>query len=131
MGVVLRRHHRRLIPTLIIISTFLFLTSSYSAATASLNRPKSDLAHRSLRPSVGLGESRKETSGSGLTGRIIDQKRLNGPGSVPPRCRSKCEKCEPCKAVRLTIQPGRLIITPTEYYPEAWRCVCGNKIFLP
>lgn len=76
-----------------------------------------------------LGPASKETDGSDLPGRIVDQKRLGGPGSVPPKCRSKCGKCEPCKAVQVPIQPG--LITPLEYYPEAWRCKCGNKLFMP
>ncbi|KAG2317375.1 hypothetical protein Bca4012_068268 [Brassica carinata] len=116
MGVVLRRHHRCVISTLVVF-TLLFL--SFSSATAS---PDQDLRG-------GHVESRKETGGSGLPGRIVDQKRLGGPGSAPPICRSKCGKCEPCKAVHVPIQPG--LIAPLEYYPEAWRCKCGNKIFMP
>ncbi|KAF8088980.1 hypothetical protein N665_0522s0009 [Sinapis alba] len=117
MGVVLSRYHRRFISTLLVF-TLLFL-SFPSSATAS---PDQDLRG-------GLVESNKETSGSGLPGRIVDQKRLAGPGSAPPICRSKCGKCEPCKAVHVPIQPG--LIAPLEYYPEAWRCKCRNKIFMP
>ncbi|KAL1548633.1 EPIDERMAL PATTERNING FACTOR-like protein 4 [Salvia divinorum] len=50
-------------------------------------------------------------------------------GSSPPSCRSKCGSCAPCKAVHVSIQPG--INMPLEYYPEAWRCKCGNKLFMP
>ncbi|GMN46771.1 hypothetical protein TIFTF001_015952 [Ficus carica] len=57
------------------------------------------------------------------------QKRLAGPGSSPPTCRSKCGRCSPCKPVHVPIQPGLSI--PLEYYPEAWRCKCGNKLFMP
>ncbi|XP_024018788.1 EPIDERMAL PATTERNING FACTOR-like protein 4 [Morus notabilis] len=57
------------------------------------------------------------------------QKRLAGPGSSPPACRSKCGRCSPCKPVHVPIQPGLSI--PLEYYPEAWRCKCGNKLFMP
>ncbi|KAL1197583.1 EPIDERMAL PATTERNING FACTOR-like protein 5 [Cardamine amara subsp. amara] len=114
MGVVFRRHHRRFIPTLYVIAFLLFLFSS----AASLHGF-----------SGGLGQGGNETAGSGLPDRIVDQKRLGGPGSAPPKCRSKCGKCEPCKAVHVPIQPG--LIMPLEYYPEAWRCKCGNKIFMP
>ncbi|KAG8636747.1 EPIDERMAL PATTERNING FACTOR-like protein 4 [Manihot esculenta] len=61
--------------------------------------------------------------------RVLSQKRLSGPGSSPPTCRSKCGKCSPCKPVHVPIQPGFSI--PLEYYPEAWRCKCGNKLFMP
>ncbi|XP_057249240.1 EPIDERMAL PATTERNING FACTOR-like protein 4 [Beta vulgaris subsp. vulgaris] len=54
---------------------------------------------------------------------------LIGPGSWPPRCNSKCGSCTPCKAVHVPIQPG--VSVPLEYYPEAWRCKCGNKMYMP
>ncbi|XP_020704149.1 EPIDERMAL PATTERNING FACTOR-like protein 4 [Dendrobium catenatum] len=54
---------------------------------------------------------------------------LNGPGSSPPTCRWRCGRCFPCRPVHVAIQPGRSI--PLEYYPEAWRCKCGNKLFMP
>ncbi|CAN6462906.1 unnamed protein product [Victoria cruziana] len=50
-------------------------------------------------------------------------------GSVPPTCRYKCGLCSPCRAVHVPIQPGWS--SPMEYYPEAWRCQCGNKLFMP
>ncbi|XP_030456645.1 EPIDERMAL PATTERNING FACTOR-like protein 4 [Syzygium oleosum] len=54
---------------------------------------------------------------------------LAGPGSSPPTCRAKCERCSPCRAVHVPIHPG--LSLPLEYYPEAWRCKCGNKLFNP
>ncbi|KAK9182674.1 hypothetical protein WN944_025820 [Citrus x changshan-huyou] len=68
------------------------------------------------------GAQEKET-------RVLDQKRISGPGSSPPTCRSKCGRCSPCKPVHVPIQPG--LSMPLEYYPEAWRCKCGNKLFMP
>ncbi|KAI4373927.1 hypothetical protein MLD38_011984 [Melastoma candidum] len=56
--------------------------------------------------------------------------RAVGPGSSPPTCRSKCGRCEPCRAVHVPIHPGRVSV-PLEYYPEAWRCKCGNTLFMP
>ncbi|KAI5580253.1 hypothetical protein BDE02_08G142800 [Populus trichocarpa] len=72
-----------------------------------------------------------EGKGGGLRAfqRVLTQKRLGGPGSSPPSCRSKCGKCSPCKAVHVAIQPG--LSMPLEYYPEAWRCKCGNELFMP
>ena len=54
---------------------------------------------------------------------------LVGPGSSPPTCRSRCGGCHPCRPVHVAIQPGRIF--PLEYYPEAWRCKCGDKLFMP
>ncbi|KAL5709874.1 hypothetical protein ACHQM5_020507 [Ranunculus cassubicifolius] len=54
---------------------------------------------------------------------------LNGLGSFPPRCKAKCGNCTPCKPVHVPVPPGTS--EPTEYYPEAWRCKCGNKLYMP
>ncbi|CAL1368497.1 unnamed protein product [Linum trigynum] len=54
---------------------------------------------------------------------------LGGPGSSPPRCASKCGKCTPCKPVHVPVPPGTPVTA--EYYPEAWRCKCGNKLYMP
>ncbi|XP_057771555.1 EPIDERMAL PATTERNING FACTOR-like protein 4 [Salvia miltiorrhiza] len=62
-------------------------------------------------------------------GAAVERRRLGGPGSSPPSCRSKCGRCAPCTAVHVPIQPGMSV--PMEYYPEAWRCKCGNKLFMP
>ncbi|KAG2239230.1 hypothetical protein Bca4012_023988 [Brassica carinata] len=70
-----------------------------------------------------------QRTGSDFHGHYTGNKRFGGPGSSPPTCRSKCGKCQPCKPVHVPIQPGMSI--PLEYYPEAWRCKCGDKLFLP
>ncbi|XAR60807.1 hypothetical protein NMG60_11034326 [Bertholletia excelsa] len=54
---------------------------------------------------------------------------LSGPGSSPPRCASKCGNCTPCKPVHVPVPPGTPVTA--EYYPEAWRCKCGNKLYMP
>ncbi|OMP02324.1 EPIDERMAL PATTERNING FACTOR-like protein 4 [Corchorus olitorius] len=54
---------------------------------------------------------------------------LSGPGSSPPRCTSKCGSCTPCKPVHVPVPPGTPVTA--EYYPEAWRCKCGNKLYMP
>ncbi|XWS08919.1 hypothetical protein CRYUN_Cryun40dG0041900 [Craigia yunnanensis] len=74
-------------------------------------------------------ERSKKRSGSGVLDLFLAQKRLGGPGSSPPTCRSKCARCSPCKPVHIPIHPG--FTMPLEYYPEAWRCKCGNKLFMP
>lgn len=61
---------------------------------------------------------------------VVTQRRLAvGPGSSPPTCRARCGRCDPCRPVHVAIQPG--LSRPLEYYPEAWRCKCGNKLFMP
>ncbi|XP_031484173.1 polygalacturonase-like [Nymphaea colorata] len=52
-----------------------------------------------------------------------------GPGSYPPHCSEKCGDCSPCKPVHVAVPPGAPVIA--EYYPEAWRCKCGNKLYMP
>ncbi|GMJ14856.1 CHALLAH, epidermis patterning factor (EPF1)-like 6 [Hibiscus trionum] len=54
---------------------------------------------------------------------------LSGPGSSPPLCVSKCGNCTPCKPVHVSVPPGTPVTE--EYYPEAWRCKCGNKLYMP
>ncbi|URE09918.1 epidermal patterning factor-like protein [Musa troglodytarum] len=57
------------------------------------------------------------------------RRNLMGRGSHPPRCTSKCGNCTPCQPVQVAVPPG----TPAtfEYYPVAWRCKCGARLFLP
>ncbi|KAL8215150.1 hypothetical protein R6Q57_004599 [Mikania cordata] len=57
------------------------------------------------------------------------RRRLTGPGSSPPRCAWKCGRCTPCKPVHVPVPPGNPVTA--EYYPEAWRCKCGNRLYMP
>ncbi|KAH7372781.1 hypothetical protein KP509_17G020700 [Ceratopteris richardii] len=50
-------------------------------------------------------------------------------GSKPPTCASKCKGCKPCTPVRVSVPPGNP--TLSEYYPEAWRCKCHGKLYMP
>ncbi|KAI5062953.1 hypothetical protein GOP47_0021500 [Adiantum capillus-veneris] len=52
-------------------------------------------------------------------------------GSTPPKCVKKCSRCTPCDAIRVPIQPGRTKVSIMEYYPEAWKCKCKNKLYMP
>ncbi|KAF5752327.1 EPIDERMAL PATTERNING FACTOR-like protein 5 [Tripterygium wilfordii] len=118
MGVVRHRrrwyynHHR-------LLSAFTFLLFFTTSATA-----LSKLG-------AGFREREKEERGSGSDpiSRVLTQRRLGGPGSSPPTCRSKCGRCFPCMPVHAAIQPG--FSMPLQYYPEAWRCKCGNELFMP
>ncbi|KAH6814484.1 allergen-like protein [Perilla frutescens var. frutescens] len=67
---------------------------------------------------------------NGMKLSIVGTRRLlGGPGSSPPRCTWKCGGCTPCKPVHVEVQPGTPVTT--EYYPEAWRCKCGNNLYMP
>ncbi|KMT05446.1 hypothetical protein BVRB_7g175730 [Beta vulgaris subsp. vulgaris] len=59
----------------------------------------------------------------------IARRILRGLGSSPPRCASKCGQCTPCKPVHIPVPPGTPVTA--EYYPEAWRCQCGNRLYMP
>ncbi|CAH1433194.1 unnamed protein product [Lactuca virosa] len=54
---------------------------------------------------------------------------LSGLGSSPPRCAWKCGRCTPCKPIHVAVPPGKSVTM--EYYPEAWRCKCGNNLYMP
>ncbi|XP_042424268.1 uncharacterized protein LOC122011901 [Zingiber officinale] len=51
------------------------------------------------------------------------------PGSYPPLCAAKCGACSPCNPVHEAVRPGQPAVE--EYYPEAWRCKCANKLYMP
>ncbi|CAL9202374.1 EPIDERMAL PATTERNING FACTOR-like protein 4 [Musa acuminata AAA Group] len=55
---------------------------------------------------------------------------LMGPGSHPPRCTSRCGACTPCWPVHVPVPP-RAPADAAEYYPEAWRCKCGGRLYVP
>ncbi|PIN17789.1 hypothetical protein CDL12_09549 [Handroanthus impetiginosus] len=110
-----RRSHRQLTVLSFVAALAFLLLTSVSALSFS---------YPTRRLSVGVRKIREE-----VMERVMARRRLGGPGSSPPSCRSKCGRCAPCKAVHVPIQPG--MSTPLEYYPEAWRCKCGNKLFMP
>ncbi|CAL5209641.1 unnamed protein product [Lathyrus oleraceus] len=117
-----RKHHHNHHYCLLLLPTFLFLLlSSSSAITTLAPQPSSG--------TVKYQESETLSPASPWERDMTQQKKLNGPGSAPPSCRSKCGWCNPCHPVHVPVQPG--LIIRLEYYPEAWRCKCGNKLFLP
>ncbi|XAR57281.1 hypothetical protein NMG60_11025359 [Bertholletia excelsa] len=86
-----------------------------------------------LTPELGGGGAEEREGGRTSSGGKLPvaaaRRRLGGPGSSPPTCKSKCGQCTPCEVVHVPIHPGST--APLEYYPEAWRCRCGDKLFLP
>ncbi|TKY56593.1 EPIDERMAL PATTERNING FACTOR [Spatholobus suberectus] len=88
---------------------------------------KADIDFQQLKGEIGpslVSNGKMEVSSMGWPRRL-----LGGPGSSPPRCTSKCGKCTPCKPVHVPVPPGTPVTA--EYYPEAWRCKCGNKLYMP
>ncbi|ESW15301.1 hypothetical protein PHAVU_007G061300 [Phaseolus vulgaris] len=100
--------------------TFLFFSSA-SAVTALTPQPSGGALNHLNRE--------ENQNGSPVERLVAGEKRFGGPGSSPPSCRSKCGWCSPCIPVHVPVQPG--LIIRLEYYPEAWRCKCGNKLFMP
>ncbi|XP_074558012.1 uncharacterized protein LOC141813907 [Curcuma longa] len=57
---------------------------------------------------------------------------LMGPGSRPPRCTSRCGTCTPCYPVHVSVPPRQQQkADAAEYYPEAWRCRCRGRLYVP
>ncbi|XP_024377782.1 EPIDERMAL PATTERNING FACTOR-like protein 6 [Physcomitrium patens] len=52
-------------------------------------------------------------------------------GSSPPTCLGKCGACIPCNPIHVSIGSPHGALTQQEYYPEVWRCKCGNRLFMP
>lgn len=52
-------------------------------------------------------------------------------GSSPPKCIKKCGSCNPCKTVLVPIHTRNAPSSASEYYPVAWRCKCGGKLYNP
>ncbi|KAG0485538.1 hypothetical protein HPP92_009617 [Vanilla planifolia] len=111
MGVICC-HGRRLSAALVFI---LFFTTATSRRSAAIAHTEEELSSTSPR------RWEKE--------RLAANRQLAGPGSSPPTCRLRCGRCLPCRPVHVPIQPG--VAGPLEYYPEAWRCKCGDKLFIP
>ena len=55
-------------------------------------------------------------------------------GSAPPSCQGKCGSCVPCTPIHVSVGSSPVhagSVVQQEYYPEVWRCKCGNKTFMP
>ncbi|XLR37912.1 hypothetical protein S83_022572 [Arachis hypogaea] len=118
-----------------IISTMFIFTSANGSTTTSTTTIT--CRDRSRCPMLAKGDSdfqELEEIEQGKTHQGVPtigwtRRLLYGPGSSPPRCTSKCGKCTPCKPVHVPVPPGTPVTA--EYYPEAWRCKCGNKLYMP
>ncbi|KAJ8477837.1 hypothetical protein OPV22_021564 [Ensete ventricosum] len=79
---------------------------------------------------VGVGSSITEPYLQAAAAEARRRQLVSGePGSAPPRCTGKCGECTPCQPVHVALPPGTPVTT--EYYPEAWRCKCGDKLYMP
>ncbi|KAF8008152.1 hypothetical protein BT93_K1979 [Corymbia citriodora subsp. variegata] len=117
------RHRRH--PSAAALTALAFLLfASASVTTTTDKSPKGAAA------AAAAAGSRRIAHNSWLLGEPLARRwLLAGPGSSPPTCKGKCGKCTPCKAEHLPIHPG--LSRPLEYYPEAWFCKCGNKLYNP
>ncbi|CAJ1970761.1 unnamed protein product [Sphenostylis stenocarpa] len=113
------------------ICTLMFISRTTTASTIPCLDTKCPMftkADRDFKENKGnMGPSL--VSGSKIEVSSMPRRLLGGPGSSPPRCTSKCGKCTPCKPVHVPVPPGTPVTA--EYYPEAWRCKCGNKLYMP
>ncbi|XP_020104902.1 EPIDERMAL PATTERNING FACTOR-like protein 4 [Ananas comosus] len=125
MGVDLRRrsHLVSAAAAALVLFIFFFFGATFGIFSLEGKAREGVVANPSPRVSE---QDRWEPSGDVAARR---RRRLVGPGSSPPTCRARCGRCFPCRPVHVAIQPGRSF--PLEYYPEAWRCKCGNKLFMP
>ncbi|XP_054799110.1 uncharacterized protein LOC129303665 isoform X4 [Prosopis cineraria] len=100
---------------------FFFIFSNFTIFSSAIT----DTKRCSMLPDVDFQKKSEEKLGE----ISLSRRFLGGPGSSPPRCSSKCGKCTPCRAVHVPVPPGTPVTA--EYYPEAWRCKCGNKLYMP
>ncbi|CAL9756589.1 EPIDERMAL PATTERNING FACTOR-like protein 4 isoform X2 [Musa acuminata AAA Group] len=117
---VRRRHGFMMKEAITLCCGFIFLFSLFAVLSSSSYRRSVRLGVRSLMATdphsqVAVAARRRKLVG--------------GPGSYPPRCTGKCGDCTPCNPVHVAVPPGTPVTT--EYYPEAWRCKCGNKLYMP
>ncbi|KAG6727213.1 hypothetical protein I3843_02G105800 [Carya illinoinensis] len=151
MGVLHRRHHhhRHCCRTLQTLTAFTFLffasataislsqhgTRAKTTPTLMINNFNTEthsapyLPGSQAVPRQHAVKGEKRLAGSAIFERFVPSRRALGFGSSPPTCRSKCGRCSPCSPMRVPIHPS--LSTPLEYYPEAWRCQCRNKLFMP
>ncbi|KAG6533264.1 hypothetical protein ZIOFF_007130 [Zingiber officinale] len=95
-----------------------FLIAFFSVSSLS-SSARADLGNPTRIPRV-QGDAERGRELSEICGR---------PGSYPPLCAAKCGECTPCNPVHEAVRPGQPAVE--EYYPEAWRCKCGNKLYMP
>ncbi|KAL8549021.1 hypothetical protein ACS0TY_008051 [Phlomoides rotata] len=103
----------------------LFILGIYTSYSNSISGIKFLLSIEAAYKNVEKNKNWEMSDGMRGGGRRL----LGGPGSSPPRCTYKCGGCTPCKPVHVVVPPGTRVTT--EYYPEAWRCKCGNKLYMP
>ncbi|CAM8893456.1 unnamed protein product [Rhodiola kirilowii] len=115
--------HRRQIHAATITTALAFLLFASASSILTFTQQPDGSGTDTTRDTSAATSSRAREE----TERVV--RRLIGPGSYPPSCRSKCGRCVPCRPVHVPIQPG--LSKPLEYYPEAWRCKCGNNLFMP
>ncbi|KAL6654025.1 hypothetical protein ACP70R_007490 [Stipagrostis hirtigluma subsp. patula] len=119
-----RRCHAAVLLAVIV----LFAAAMGVTAGRPIRLPAAALARRRIDSSTPMITGGTSTTDGG-DATVPRRRWLVGPGSSPPTCHARCGRCTPCRATRVAIQPG--VGPQWEYYPEVWRCKCGNKLFMP
>ncbi|KAL3350457.1 hypothetical protein AABB24_023088, partial [Solanum stoloniferum] len=60
-----------------------------------------------------------------------DEEVIRVDGSIPVACHSKCYQCMPCMPIQVLIEEDNDEQNNEQYYPQVWRCSCGDKVFSP
>ncbi|XP_066338291.1 uncharacterized protein [Miscanthus floridulus] len=130
-----RRASRRRCHAAALLAAVLFAAAMVVVTGRPVRLPAAALARRRIDSSTAMANGATRRAATTTWARdamdVLPARRrwLVGPGSSPPTCRARCGRCTPCRATRVAIQPG--VGPQWEYYPEVWRCKCGNKLFMP
>ncbi|CAA6658499.1 unnamed protein product [Spirodela intermedia] len=124
------RRHRRL--SAIAAVALLFFATALDSHAAQFNLSLPSPLLPTPRRKLG-GRRRPRQRGGG--GEPAGRRRRRRPEAtrrarvVPAHVPRQVRQVLPCRPVHVAVHPGRII--PLDYYPEAWRCKCGSKLFMP
>ncbi|XP_060676489.1 uncharacterized protein LOC132805443 [Ziziphus jujuba] len=74
-------------------------------------------------PAIGIAMTDDPEPFKGIAGKSIR-------GSFPTTCKSKCNLCEPCIPVEVSVRSNGMALEEN-YYLQVWKCICGGNIFSP
>ncbi|KAL6841641.1 hypothetical protein ACP4OV_028580 [Aristida adscensionis] len=126
---------RRRLAAALLAAAVLFAVATAVTAGRPIRLPAAAVARRRIDSSTLIISRGGTTAAATTTMKAVGdataprRRWLVGPGSSPPTCHARCGRCTPCRPTRVAIQPG--VGLQWEYYPEVWRCKCGNKLYMP
>ncbi|KAF0896721.1 hypothetical protein E2562_027063 [Oryza meyeriana var. granulata] len=124
-----RSWQRRVAVLAVVVVVFAAAAVAAAGRPIRVRRPAAAHVRRLDSSSLMLARTSASDVGDAAPAAVVRRRQLIGPGSSPPTCRARCGRCTPCRPVHVAIQPG--VGAQWEYYPEVWRCKCGNKLFMP